>query len=342
MGVIVTHLFYIPVIIASLCWPGRGVLVALFLAVFLIGMDLFMGKGLPSGIGGNLARSAILCLVALICDSISKRRNRIEQAMRQAFKRLNTIYSMSDLENRRLLESLKASLERNKRFNTLHSMSDLENRRLLESLKASLERNREVYSQTIFALAMAIEAKNPYMRWHTPQVTLYTVEIAEKMGLLPDEIQKIRQAALLHDLGKVSLDRSIIDKKGLLTPEERAKIKKDSVAGIDILRPLEFIAEEIIYIRHHHERWDGTGYPDGLKGEDIPLASRILAVADAWAAMTSDRPHRPCLSKQQAISELRKNSGTQFDPNVVEEFIKIVEKPMDGDGLFRLIKGKKH
>jgi putative nucleotidyltransferase with HDIG domain len=178
---------------------------------------------------------------------------------------------------------------------------------------------------TIGALAAAVDAKDPYTYGHSSEVTEHTIAIARKMGLSEDETEKLRIGALLHDIGKIGIDGAILNKSGRLTEEEFEIIKRHPDIAANILGSLEFLAEVVPLVRHHHEHYGGGGYPMGLSGQEIPLGARIIAVADAFNAMTSDRPYRASLAREVAIQELIKHSGTQFDPEVVRAFLRVAE-----------------
>ncbi|HET6352436.1 MAG TPA: HD domain-containing phosphohydrolase [Coriobacteriia bacterium] len=194
----------------------------------------------------------------------------------------------------------------------------IENARLFEELS-------KTFLGTIGALAAAVDAKDPYTFGHSTEVTRLAVATAEALELEEREVQRIRVAATLHDIGKIGIDADILLKSGALTPEERETINHHPAIGAGILAPLEFLREIVPYILSHHERYDGGGYPSGLSSEAIPLGARVISVADSYNAMVSDRPYRTGLSHQQAIDELRANSGTQFDPSVVRAFMRIVD-----------------
>ncbi len=170
------------------------------------------------------------------------------------------------------------------------------------------------------ALVKALEAKDPYTKEHSERVTEYALLLAQEMGLSPEEIESLRFAGHLHDVGKVGIADAILLKPGRLTPQEYEIIKQHPVIGAEIVGHISLLQEEARIIRYHHERFDGKGYPEGLKGEEIPLLARILAVADAYDAMTSRRPYRPSLSPERAYKEILRCSGTQFDPEVVKIF----------------------
>ncbi len=174
-------------------------------------------------------------------------------------------------------------------------------------------------------LAETIEIKDPYMRGHGRRVAYYASLISYRMQLSTEEHDHVRLAAFLHDLGKVGVPTDLLLRPGALNREERALVQQHPVIGARLIRPLDIAVRVSEAIRHHHEWWDGTGYPDGVAGTDIPLVARIIAVADAFDAMSSDRPYRRALSRETAVSELRRYAGIQFDPDVVKEFLAILE-----------------
>lgn len=171
------------------------------------------------------------------------------------------------------------------------------------------------------ALVKALEAKDHYTKEHSERVTALALNLANHLGLSETEIESLRFAGHLHDIGKVGIQDKILLKPGRLTPEEYEVIKRHPLIGAEIVGHISLLRDEVLIIKHHHERWDGKGYPDGLAGEEIPFLARILAVADTYDAMTSNRPYRPPLSHEVALREIRQNSGTQFDPLVVEAFL---------------------
>lgn len=184
----------------------------------------------------------------------------------------------------------------------------------------------ESYFSTVTALTNAIEAKDPYTRGHTERVMRYAMKIGDRLGLSSQEKDHLRFAAALHDIGKIGVSLSILDKPGILNEEEWAEVRRHPSKGIDILSPIRFLSPIIPHILHHHERYEGSGYPKGLEGDRIPLYARILAVVDAFDAMTSDRPYRKALDLESAKEELRKEAGRQFDPEIVRVFLEIIEE----------------
>lgn len=186
------------------------------------------------------------------------------------------------------------------------------------------ERLLEHARGSVMAMAETVDLKSPWTAGHSRRVTDYAVAIAEKMSLDKEQIENLHTAGLLHDIGKIGTPGAILNKPGRLTEEERAVINRHPADGANLLSKMKYFNAILPTIRHHHERYDGKGYPDGLTGGDIPLAARILAVADSFDAMTSDRPYREGLTWDVALSELEKNKGTQFDSRVVDLFVRII------------------
>jgi len=167
---------------------------------------------------------------------------------------------------------------------------------------------------------------------HSKRVSLYSRQIGEAMNLRPDDLKELEMAGLFHDIGKISIPDLILDKPGRLTPEEFETIKTHTEVGYQILRAADEYSDLAIHALHHHERWDGKGYPKGLKEEEIPLFSRIICIADAFEAMTSDRPYKKALTIQKAVEELQRCAGTQFDANLVAVFVEqVVFKNRDAE-----------
>jgi len=201
-------------------------------------------------------------------------------------------------------------------------------RKLVE--KQCLQADNIQLFDTIKVLAMALDARDNYTHNHSQEVMEYSVAIAREMGLSVREIEIIRDAGALHDIGKIGIPDAVLLKPGRLTDAEYEQIKKHPEIGKNILEPVKCLADKIPLIYHHHERIDGAGYPVGLVGEDIPLGARILAVADSYQAMTSDRPYRKALSMQVAISELEKFKNRQFDSKIVDVFLRILKRMGNG------------
>ena len=195
----------------------------------------------------------------------------------------------------------------------------IENARLYEELKRT-------FFETSQALAEAIEMRDPYTGGHTQRVMNYSIAIAEEMGLSKEEIEKIKISAILHDIGKIGIEDSILRKPSALNDEELKKMMEHPQIGEEIVKKVSSLRDIALIIRAHQERFDGKGYPDGLKDGEIPLAARIIAVADTFDAMVTDRPYRKGMPVSAALEELKKKRGIQFDPDVIDAFLKAFEK----------------
>lgn len=185
---------------------------------------------------------------------------------------------------------------------------------------------RKVYLDTIRALAAAIDAKDPYTKGHSERVAEMSLALAQELNLSDKDIENIEYTALLHDIGKIGIADNILGKNSSLTNKEFDKIKEHTVMGAKIIEPVDFLKSSYEAIYHHHERYNGDGYPDGIKEKKIPLSARIIAVADAYDAMGSDRPYRKKLSHNKILKELKEQSGQQFDPEVVKAFISVLKR----------------
>lgn len=195
----------------------------------------------------------------------------------------------------------------------------IENARLYENLQRT-------FRETIEGLVTTLEAKDKYTSGHSRRVTEYALLIGRGMNLTERELERLDRAGLLHDIGKIGIRLDALNKPEKISLAEHEMFKDHTVVGKQILDSIHFLREIVPLVYYHHEWWNGSGYPEGIRGENIPLGARILAVADAYDAMTSDRPYRKALPQAQAIQELRQCAGTQFDPQVVEIFIRQLEK----------------
>lgn len=195
----------------------------------------------------------------------------------------------------------------------------MENVRLMEQLQVT-------YVATLRSLIQILESKDPYTRGHTERVASYSMALASRLDLGPDDLRRILFGSLLHDIGKMGLRDDIINKPGPLTPEEWVQMKLHPVVGAQIVEKMEFLTGAIDIVRHHHESWDGKGYPDGLAGENIPLTARIVTVADSFDAMTTDRPYRKALSIAEAVRRIEESAGVQFDPRLAKVFVAYVKE----------------
>jgi len=205
----------------------------------------------------------------------------------------------------------------------------VEIKNLINSLEEKLEREKELTEKIVKSLVRGIEIRDSYTKGHSERVAFFSKRIAEVMGLKENEIKAIYIAGLLHDIGKIGIPDSILLKPGKLSSEEYEIIKFHPLLSYELLKHIDILKDSLPGIKHHHERWDGSGYPEGLKGQEIPLQARILAVADSFDAMTSDRIYRAGIPKTQAIAELRKLAGKHYDPEVVENalYILLNEEP---------------
>ena len=219
-----------------------------------------------------------------------------------------------------------------------HAITDLKTREMkaqkgrdaflnmLEDINESYKELEDLFMKFIIVMVNALDAKSPWTKGHSERVSIYAEQIAMEILMDEEEIKNIKLAGLLHDIGKIATYDYLLDKPKGLTDEEYEIVKKHPVQGVNILKEIKQLNEIIPLIKYHHERLDGNGYPDKLKGSQIPLGARILHVADSFDSMTSDRPYRPAPGIEYALSELQKNSGSQFDERIVDAFMKVLEK----------------
>jgi putative nucleotidyltransferase with HDIG domain len=206
---------------------------------------------------------------------------------------------------------------------------------LRETFKEERARTQQLtrsYMATVRALSNAVEARDAYTGKHAERVAAYGIEIARALGLPRPDAPEIEFGFLLHDIGKVAVPDSILYKPGALTVEERALMARHPVVGAEIVSDIEFLTEAAKVVRSHHEHWDGSGYPDGLAGDEIPVAARVFAVADVLDALTTDRPYRPGLPLREAREMIVAESGSHFDPEVVEAFNAIDDETIERIG----------
>ena len=199
-----------------------------------------------------------------------------------------------------------------------------------QKLTAIMEELRTDYLSIVETLALVVEAKDQYTADHLERCKKYGIALANQID--PSMVSaQLQYGFLLHDVGKIGIPESILGKPGPLTPDETAIMRTHPLIGVQIVGPMRRVLDEVTIevIRHHHERFDGDGYPDGRKGDDIPLSARIFSVVDAYDAMTTDRSYRKALSAEEAIERLRLAAGTQFDPDVVKEFEALMRAGLD-------------
>ncbi|GEM_PF-1278937 len=217
--------------------------------------------------------------------------------------------------------------EENKKFikNVAKSIAvAVEIKHLINNLEKQLKREKELFDKVLKSLIRGIEIRDSYTRGHSERVAYFSKRIAQEMGLSEEEVNKIYTAALLHDIGKIGIPDSILLKPGRLTEREYEIIKLHPILSYELLKNLDFLEGALNGIKYHHERWDGSGYPEGLKGEEIPLSARIIAVADSFDAMTSERIYRKAREKREAVKEIKRLSGKAYDPKVVENALHIL------------------
>ena len=201
----------------------------------------------------------------------------------------------------------------------------------IKTMLATISKNEkdknEQYLQIIWTMVNLLEIKDEYTAGHSKAVTFYAEQIAERLNKdygFKLDLESIEVSAILHDIGKIGIEKEILNKPACLSINEYEVIKTHPVKGYYALKDIESLKEERRIIKYHHERYDGTGYPEGIKGDDIPFGARIICVADAFDAMISDRPYRKGMPKKQAIEELIKNKGKQFDPLIVDAFVNML------------------
>lgn len=200
-----------------------------------------------------------------------------------------------------------------------------QNYNYLTKLHESNNEIREMSLQTITTIAKMLDAKDSYTEGHSQRVAVYSVRLGKELGMSEDELENLRKIALLHDIGKIGVPDLVLNKPGRLTDEEFAAMKQHTSTGGEIIRTVKTIPGLYDGVKYHHERYDGKGYPEGLSGEDIPYIARIISVADAYDAMTSNRIYRKHLPNEQVIEELKKGAGTQFDPEIASKMLGLLD-----------------
>jgi HD-GYP domain-containing protein (c-di-GMP phosphodiesterase class II) len=197
------------------------------------------------------------------------------------------------------------------------------------SLQNEKEQLEKSYRESLQILASAVESRAPYSAGHSQRVALYAAEVAKRLSLSTEQIERVRYTCLLQNIGLVRIPDAVLLKEGTLEAKEMTQLRRHPSDGAELLKRSSTLIELAAAVKAHHERMDGTGYPEGLVGEQIPLEARIVAVADAYVAMTTDRPYRKALTREQAISEIRKHAGTQFDLRIVDMVVQVVQETAD-------------
>jgi len=228
-----------------------------------------------------------------------------------------------DAEDAHLLNLLEQTLVR---FEEQLAKWERERQLIYSELNARVENYRSLYLGTLVALSSALDEKDPYTRGHSSRVTAIAVAMARTLKAPRDFIEKIRIVGLLHDIGKIGIPESILNNPGKLTALEYYIMKEHPLKGVKIIQAIDGMEEVALWVKHHHERWDGQGYPDGLAGEQVPLASRIIAVADTFDAMVSNRAYRRAMTHAKALEILRDVAGSQHDPAMTQCFLDLYDR----------------
>jgi HD-GYP domain-containing protein (c-di-GMP phosphodiesterase class II) len=197
---------------------------------------------------------------------------------------------------------------------------------MADALDTAQQKNRNYFYSVIQSLVRIVEAKDPYTRGHSERVSEYAAKIASRMGFTLEQLEMLKETAMIHDIGKLGIQDNILNKKEKLTDEEWEMIKRHPLIGEDIIKPVSLNQEILATVRGHHERFDGNGYPDSIKGDSIHIFAQILSVVDAYDAMVSSRAYRVAMSEECAIEELKKHTGAQFNPKIIDIFIQILSE----------------
>ena len=281
--------------------------------VFVQGRERQVYSAVASMIQGTLQWALLALACALFAAAIFARM--LADPIKQLAE-ASKAYAQGDFSTRVRVQSLTEVGDLADTFNRM--AAELEE--LIRRLRLAAEENNELFLGTARALASAIDAKDPYTRGHSVRVNRYSVILARYHGLAESEIRDIHVASLLHDVGKIGIDDAILKKPGQLTKDEYEVMKQHTVIGANIMAPIRKMQRLLPGLRSHHERWQGGGYPDGTAGDAIPLMARIIAVADSFDAMTTDRPYQKGMTFEQALARVNELKGTAFEDGIVESF----------------------
>jgi response regulator RpfG family c-di-GMP phosphodiesterase len=251
------------------------------------------------------ATSAAICMQRGAIDYLTKpiELNDLSKAVQRALRRRDT-----SMQSRQISEWLKEEVQRR-----------------TEEVQRERRKQQELTVATLEALINALEAKNNWLSGHSARVAAFAATIAHQMELSDDGVEEVRMAGRLHDLGKIGIREAVLNKQGQLTPEEYEHVQQHVLIGSQILHPLEHLAGTVKIIRSHHEHWDGSGYPDGLKGEEIPIGARIICAAEVYDALTTPRPYHDKLPPEEAVQRMRLISGKALDPKVMDACSRAVD-----------------
>ncbi len=288
-------------------------------------------RSVPVEVGDSISGLVAARGEPILIEDMS-RETKFRRVSRFGFLRKSVICTPLKVKDRNLgtIELTNKKGEENFTTEDLEMLSSISAQAAIAIDNAKLyQKIQKSYLETIRALIQAVEEKDRYTRGHSERVTIFSLKIAQKLGLDQRQLDIIKYAGYLHDIGKIGIDINILQKKGKLDAAEYDLVKNHPLIGERIIAPIEFLKNVRGCISQHHERYDGFGYPLGIKGTDMGLEARILSVADAYDAMITDRPYRRAMSKDRALAELRRCSGTQFDPEVVEAFIEVLQTDLE-------------
>jgi putative nucleotidyltransferase with HDIG domain len=289
----------------------------------------------PLNLGDGMAGQILLSRRALYIKDLNKETNptTFKQLQSEQFKSYYAIPLFSKGATRGILETyfrrtFSPSADWIEFIHTLaeQAVIAIDNAQLFENLQHTNQELSLAYDTTLEGWGKALELRDKETQGHTQRVTDLTLELARQMGIPEAELLQVRRGALLHDIGKVGVPDNILRKTGDLTEEELTEMRRHPQYAYDMIYPIEYLRPALDIVYCHHEWWDGSGYPRGLKGEEIPLPARIFAVTDVWDALTSDRPYRPAWNTQDAFAYIAEKAGKFFDPEITEAFFRLIQE----------------